>query len=58
MNFISTNGQKIGDRVLDPGWSDYSRWSFYSTYEVSELISEKNAVGVILGNGRPIKKYG
>lgn len=52
------NGQKIGDRVLDPGWSDYHKTALYSAYEITDLIQEKNAVGVILGNGRHIQKYG
>lgn len=52
------NGQKISDRVLDPAWSDYDRVAFYSSHEVSHLIQQKNAIGVILGNGRHIKKYG
>lgn len=52
------NGQKIGDRVLEPAWSDYNKVAFYSAYEVSDLIQQKNAIGVILGNGRHIKKYG
>jgi len=57
MNFIS-NGQRVGDRVLDPGWSDYRQIAYYSVYEVANLIRNKNAIGVILGNGRHIKKYG
>ncbi len=52
------NGQRIGDRVLDPGWSDYNRVAFYSSYELTDLIQEQNALGVILGNGRHIQKYG
>ncbi|HEK86063.1 MAG TPA: alpha-L-rhamnosidase [Candidatus Aminicenantes bacterium] len=52
------NGRRIGDSRLDPCWSDYRQVAFYSVYEVTELISDKNAIGVILGNGRHIKKYG
>lgn len=52
------NGQRIGQKVLDPAWSDYHQSAFYSAYDVTELISENNAVGVILGNGRYLKKYG
>lgn len=52
------NGQRVGDRVLDPGWSDYHQIAYYSVYEVANLIRNKNAIGVILGNGRHIKKYG
>ncbi len=52
------NGQKVGDRALDPGWTDYSKLALYSAFDVTELISEKNAIAVILGNGRHIQKYG
>lgn len=52
------NGQRVGDRVLDPAWSDYRQIAYYSIYEVTHLIQSQNAIGVILGNGRHIKKYG
>ncbi len=46
------NGQKIGDRFLSPGWSDYRKTCFYNTYDVTEnLIAGKNSVGAIVGNG-------
>jgi len=44
--------------VLDPAWSDYRQIAYYSIYEVTHLIQSHNAIGVILGNGRHIKKYG
>ncbi len=47
------NGQKIGDQVLAPALSEYPKRSFYMTFDVTkELLNGKNAVGVILGNGR------
>lgn len=52
------NVQRIGDRALDPGWSDYNKVALYSSYEVTDLIREQNAVGVVLGNGRHLQKYG
>lgn len=52
------NGQRIGDQVLDPGWSDYKKIAFYSVHEVTPLIQKNNAIGVILGNGRHLRKYG
>ncbi|MDD8020381.1 MAG: family 78 glycoside hydrolase catalytic domain [Acidobacteriota bacterium] len=55
---LYVNGQKIGDQVLDPPWSDYQQIAYYSIHEVGSLIRDKNAIGVILGNGRHIKKYG
>jgi len=47
------NGQKIGNRVLDPALTDYDKRVFYVTYDVTGQIKQGgNAVGVILGNGR------
>jgi len=46
------NGKKVGDHVLDPGQTDYELRTFYVAHDVTQLInSEKNAIGVELGNG-------
>lgn len=55
---LRLNGGKVGDHVLDPAQTDYKKIALYSVYDVTELIKEKNAVAVILGNGRHIKNYG
>lgn len=53
------NGKRIGDKVLDPGQTDYKKRVLYSVYDVTEeLKAGANAVGVILGNGRYVKDYG
>ncbi|WP_231463769.1 alpha-L-rhamnosidase [Pedobacter sp. Leaf132] len=47
------NGKKIGEDVLKPTATDYTRNVKYNTYDVtSHIINGKNAVGAILGNGR------
>ena len=55
---LRINGKKAGDRVLDPGWTDYKKRALYSTYDVTGLLGERNAAGIILGNGRHIKYFG
>ncbi len=46
------NGEKVGDQVLDPGWTNYGKRVLYSTYDVTSQIKlGQNAVGVALGNG-------
>ena len=55
---LRINGIKAGDRVLDPGWTDYKKRALYSTYDVTGLLREKNAAGIILGNGRHIRYFG
>lgn len=47
------NGQKIGDHVMSPGFTDYAKRSFYVTHDVTaQLKKGNNAVGTILGNGK------
>ncbi len=56
---LRLNGEKVGDRVLDPGWTDYRKVALYSTYDIASLLRVgPNAAGVILGNGRHIKNFG
>jgi len=46
------NGGKVGDHLLDPGYTRYDRRALYVTYDVTEQLRRgTNAVGVILGNG-------
>jgi len=47
------NGKKVGEEVLTPSPTDYNKNVKYNTYDVTTYLQEgKNAVGVILGNGR------
>jgi len=49
---LSVNGSRIGDHVLDPAQTDYEKRTFYTAYDVTDIIKQgKNALGVILGNG-------
>ncbi|MCU4742577.1 alpha-L-rhamnosidase [Natronoglomus mannanivorans] len=49
---LSINGEKIGDAVLDPGWTQYDQRVLYSTYDVSEALTDgENAIGIQLGRG-------
>ena len=49
---LHINGKKIGDHLLDPGYTRFDRRALYVTYDVTEALRRgKNAVGVILGNG-------
>ncbi|HWB54111.1 MAG TPA: glycoside hydrolase family 78 protein [Tepidisphaeraceae bacterium] len=47
------NGQKIGDAVLSPALSDYTKRVYYLTYDATDALRRgPNVLGVILGNGR------
>ena len=47
------NGAKVNDHVLSPGLTDYDKHVLYVTQDVtSRLSSGRNAIGLVLGNGR------
>ncbi|PWS28810.1 alpha-rhamnosidase [Pedobacter yonginense] len=47
------NGKKVGEDVLSPSPTDYTKNVKYNTYDVTAYIQNgKNAVGAVLGNGR------
>jgi alpha-L-rhamnosidase len=46
------NGRRVGDHVLDPAFTDYTKTVDYVTYNVTrDLRAGTNAVGVSLGDG-------
>lgn len=50
---LKINGCRIGDRKLDPGWTDYEKIVLYAVYDVTCYLKEgRNVVGLMLGNGR------
>jgi hypothetical protein len=49
---LRVNGAKVGDHVLDPGWTDYTRTVLYQTFDVTALLRRgANVLAVMLGNG-------
>jgi alpha-L-rhamnosidase len=46
------NGEKIGDRFLSPGWTNYEKKCYYNTFDVTDmLLRGENVIGAIVGNG-------
>lgn len=46
------NGERVGERVMDPVFTDYQKQVCYATYDVmSSLKKGENIISVILGNG-------
>lgn len=46
------NGEKVGDHVLDPGWTNYPQTVLYVAHDVSGYFNKgENAIGVMLGRG-------
>jgi alpha-L-rhamnosidase len=57
------NGDKVGDHVLDPLWTNYGKRVFYNTYDVTKSLNRgDNCIGVALGNGwynpLPLRMWG
>ena len=49
---LSINGRKVGDHVLDPGFTDYTKRVLYVTHDVTDLLKPgRNAIGAVLGAG-------
>jgi hypothetical protein len=46
------NGERIGDDLLSPGWTNYHETSLYDTHDVTDLVhAGANAIGLALGPG-------
>ena len=46
------NGKKVGDQVLDPGFTTYRKQVLYSIHDVTSYLKNgRNAIGIMLGNG-------
>jgi alpha-L-rhamnosidase len=49
---LRVNGRKVGDHVLDPGWTTYDKRVLYVVHDVTRYLQPgANAVGIVLGQG-------
>jgi hypothetical protein len=49
---LTLNGRKVGDAVLGPAWTMYSKHCSYDSFDVTrDLQNGPNALGIMLGNG-------
>ncbi|MCB9783625.1 MAG: family 78 glycoside hydrolase catalytic domain [Candidatus Omnitrophica bacterium] len=56
---VFLNGEKVGDHVLAPEWTDYDARVQYQSYDVTDMLNESaNTIGAILGNGWYAGKIG
>ncbi|NNG09539.1 MAG: hypothetical protein HKM92_05180, partial [Arenibacter sp.] len=59
----SINGEPIGKNILDPAWTDFSKRTYYTEYDITSQVKKgSNSLGVSLGNGfynpLPLRKWG
>ncbi|MES1217630.1 MAG: family 78 glycoside hydrolase catalytic domain, partial [Bacteroidota bacterium] len=57
------NGKKVGDYVLEPGFTTYKKQVLYSTYDITAMLKKgSNTAGIMLGKGwwnpLPLKLFG
>ena len=46
------NGNKVGSAIANPVISDYNKRVYYNIYDVTPfIVEEKNAIGILAGNG-------
>ncbi|MGN6627686.1 MAG: family 78 glycoside hydrolase catalytic domain, partial [Tepidisphaeraceae bacterium] len=49
---ISINGNRVGDHVLAPDWTDYDKRVQYQAYDVTKLLQRgRNAMGALVADG-------
>ncbi len=49
---LHLNGQKVGNDVLTPGWTEFRKRVYYQTYDVTSMVQPgSNTIGAILGDG-------
>ena len=49
---LHLNGQKVGNDVLTPGWTQFTKRVYYQTYNVTGMVQTgSNTISAILGDG-------
>ncbi|MDZ4710525.1 MAG: family 78 glycoside hydrolase catalytic domain [Saprospiraceae bacterium] len=48
---LHINGRKVGNHVLDPGTTDYSKQVLYTTYDITDFLEKEKAIGASVGPG-------
>jgi alpha-L-rhamnosidase len=52
-NDLSVNGLAVSDRVLDPGFTNFSKTVLYTTQDVTSLLRQgENVLATVLGSGQ------
>ena len=48
---MEINGKKVGDYVLDPATSDFSKSVYYSTYDIKNFLNKENVLVIAVAPG-------
>ena len=55
---ISIDGEKVGDRVLAPGFTSYHKRVLFQTYDVTHMLGAESRVEISVGSGWAIGDLG
>lgn len=55
---IYINGSEVGNDYLSPGWVNYRKKLPLIRYDVTDMLTEKNAIGAVLGDGWAVGHLG
>ena len=45
------DGQKVGNKIMAPGWTYYTKWAQYQTYDITDLLGADSTLSVTLAPG-------
>lgn len=45
------NGERLGNFIMAPGWTQYDKRHLYQVYDITNLIKEENTIDVTVGKG-------
>jgi len=48
---LHLNGAKVSSDLFTPGWTSYNKRLQYQSYDVTSMLKDQNAIGVVLGDG-------
>ncbi len=55
---LYVNGKKAGDAVMAPFWTSYNHRVQEQEYDITDLLSEENTFGILLGKGWAMGRIG
>ena len=55
---VFINGSAVSNDYLSPGWVDYNKKMPFVRYDLTSLLVDQNAIGVILGDGWAVGHVG
>lgn len=48
---LELNGERVGDYLFTPGWTSYHNRIQYQTYDITDMLKEKNTLNMTVANG-------